>query len=1429
MLTSVVGKIARDGSPPQGSATRRLFSAGVILNSWLLVGCMGIAVPGLSRNSDPNADLGLLAALGLASGSQASTSVSYDPTQSTTLSAEGMSLFLPAGAASSKMEITARAVAAPSGVEGAGRAWEFGPSGTEFNAANRPVLTLQYDPAALSAQGRSEDSLMVYWYDPDRGEYVAEGRTTIDKERHTVSVPIEHFTIYLPAAQAQLAGNAPPIVGASTQLPTTARAGAPLYVRSVVTDPGSSGSLAAVTLYYRVVGASAYTAVPMSIDQSSPPVADRYGAVIPAAAVTTAGVQFYVEATDNFGAVKANSITKRTPNTSMCTVTASVTTMTIAAGFQRLIAYNGTAGNNCGTSVTGIIPESFTTTGGIGTTTNAGSTGLIFQATTVGSGSVIATLGAFTPATAITVKSGTMAAIQILNESSQPINGTLNITPGYQYHFDVRGIDPYGNTVLIVPTWSTTGSIGTFTTSTSGILNTTSGSGTVKATAAGMTNSLNVVVVAPSTPTGVTIAAGDAQNTVSWSAATGANSYNIYYTNDGSTPSKLNGNKLAAVTSPYSHAALTNGILYKYTVTSANAGSESAESSVVQATPVVYVPPVFPSVTISSISHPYVSAGGFTSTNIVWNSSDSGFPYTVRIGGSSCSTGVPSTEGTITTGTNGSGTTSGTITTTIPAAELTPGPNLVRICVVGSAGIGHNEIIVTRDDFPPVLTATPGGGTFSTSQTVSASCTDGGWSGCVPIIYTTDGSAPAFDADGNIANGQVYTSALTAGNPSLTVLKFAARDGSGNTVSLSQTYAVDSTVPNVTVVSMDHYYLSAAGYSSGTLVWTTNRTDSLPFTIRRGQSCASGTIITGTNVSGNTPSGGGQVTTIIPFVNLTEASTPIMICVQNYVGDYGAVGFHMYPESSFPVVGVKNVRNKGVMHSGFLIGTAADNYGIETVEVSVDGGDYSPVTTTSAYALWKFQLPTGTTTWRDGTQHTILVRVRDISGQVTTANAITVRKGTNQDVNGDGYSDLIVGAEGYGNGQGRLYIYHGGYFPPVVIAQDGGVTPQPATSANTIITGESTVGAGRFGYSTTADFNGDGYADVLTSAFQADLSTGKVYIFHSSGTAGITTTNAANANRIITGDANGINFGIHINTGDMNGDGYADALITSYNGSAVTGKVHAYYAYGTNGITATSSAMANRTFTGDTTHGQIHGWAGEINGDGYADVLIGAPQSNPGRAHIFYSWDAPTGPVYFSAADRVITGSNSTQFGRFIATGDVDGDRYNDVSISAVNLAFVFRTNGPFGLTAAIDTDANRIFQGENQMGHALAMGDINGDGFADLVASDYAAAGSNGRVYVYYSAGSSFFPSLAAGTAHSTVTGAYSNGYFGLNMALCDLDGDTYSDLLMGSMNFNSAQGMVSIFRSYGSSGIPTGYSNQGPWIINGEAQADQFFNLVY
>ena len=335
--------------------------------------------------------------------------------------------------------------------------------------------------------------------------------------------------------------------------------------------------------------------------------------------------------------------------------------------------------------------------------------------------------------------------------------------------------------------------------------------------------------------------------------------------------------------------------------------------------------------------------------------------------------------------------------------------------------------------------------------------------------------------------------------------------------------------------------------------------------------------------------------------------------------------------------------------------------------------------------------------------------------------------GTAGDVNGDGYADLIVGADGddtAGTNAGRAYVYYGG--------------PSTDSVADLVLTGEAA--GDLFGHcvGTAGDLNGDGYDDVIVGAFRnnaAGLDAGRAYVFYGGPGAD------AVADLTITGgffEGLGVSVGT---AGDVNGDGYADVVVGAYKSSSQVGRAYVYYGG------PTPDATADLVLTGEAM-GDSFGWsvgtAGDMNGDGYADIYAGAPRAlagsvpAAGRAYVYYG-----GASADTTVDLVLTGDEASNnfFGHRGGTaGDVNGDGYSDLIVGAyhwewntsVGRAYVY-LGGPVP-----NTIVDLVLTGEvagDRFGNSVGTaGDVNGDGLADLIigADGNDAGGTQaGRAYV--------------------------------------------------------------------------------------------------
>lgn len=176
----------------------------------------------------------------------------------------------------------------------------------------------------------------------------------------------------------------------------------------------------------------------------------------------------------------------------------------------------------------------------------------------------------------------------------------------------------------------------------------------------------------------------------------------------------------------------------------------------------------------------------------------------------------------------------------------------------------------------------------------------------------------------------------------------------------------------------------------------------------------------------------------------------------------------------------------------------------------------------------------------------------------------------------------------------------------------------------------------------------------------------------------------------------------------------------------------------------------------------------DVNGDGYIDVAVGAQSynTNTGRIYVFYGSNTGIAATSVSGADTIITGEvEDVYFGETLSMGDVNGDGYADLVVGAPRMnsdagrVYIFRA-GSNGISASNASEADSIIDGQSndEFGSSLSIGDANGDGYSDLfVGSRY-----SDRAYLFSGSGSGISASDAATDANATITGETTGDFFG-------------------------------------------------------------------
>jgi hypothetical protein len=386
------------------------------------------------------------------------------------------------------------------------------------------------------------------------------------------------------------------------------------------------------------------------------------------------------------------------------------------------------------------------------------------------------------------------------------------------------------------------------------------------------------------------------------------------------------------------------------------------------------------------------------------------------------------------------------------------------------------------------------------------------------------------------------------------------------------------------------------------------------------------------------------------------------------------------------------------------------------------------------------------------------------------------------DQDGDGQADMAVSAPALSSDTGRIYVLTGGTASGDLLS----------TSWAYVNGGTSGDQAG-WSLDGTTDLDGDGTADLVVGIPGLDGGGGAAVVLGPVATSGL-----GSADMRISG---------------ADTDSYAGWSVAALDTHVIVGapytedggKVYVLpYGGGSKQLSgATGSVTAG---SADEGLGVSVGSAGDLDGDGQSDLLIGAfledtGGTDAGAALLFTT--PPTGAMDAGDADALLAGeASSDRAGWVVATaGDVDGDGSDDFLVTAIyqddgggqaGATYVF-THLPSGSGTLADADAVLIGEASgDQAGYAASgAGDVDGDGKGDLVIGAPYSDSVDSQAGVVHLVSGPPSGTVDLGTSKARLYGESQGDYAGIAVAgPGDLDGDGLDDLLLGAYGWDSQAG---------------------------------------
>lgn len=461
------------------------------------------------------------------------------------------------------------------------------------------------------------------------------------------------------------------------------------------------------------------------------------------------------------------------------------------------------------------------------------------------------------------------------------------------------------------------------------------------------------------------------------------------------------------------------------------------------------------------------------------------------------------------------------------------------------------------------------------------------------------------------------------------------------------------------------------------------------------------------------------------------------------------------------------------------------------------------------------------------------------------------------DINGDGFADVIIGAEqadgGGINDSGETYIVFGaagGFAPQVELSSLNGPNGFRLTGTAPADLSGGTVSA-------AGDVNNDGFDDLLVGIRNADrpsFNEGEVVVIYGGSTPfpatqALTGFDGTNGTVINGGDLNSLTGASLSEAGDINGDGIDDFIIGSPFGDTGAGADagESYVVFGADGglgasfdLTTLDGSNGFRVEgdASDATVGIVSG-LGDINNDGFDDFAVGSQVADPasgadaGQTFVFFG--GPTAPPVVSVGglngtngfrvDGLAAGDQSAR--SLSAAGDLNNDGVDDFLISAfttdpngvTNAGSVYVVFGQAGGPAAgaatfdlasLDGSNGFVIEGvdpNDRTGYSISnIGDFDGDGISDILigaeGGDPFDVTSAGEAYIVFGQEGGFDATLNLsdldGTNGLRLNGIDAGDRAGRSVSGAgDVNNDGRDDIIIGAFDADPG-GLVSAGESY-------------------------------